>query len=217
MKLRHLLPLLLAFSPWLRAENEIGFIERFALAPDREKALGELIPGSEDYYFYHALHWQNTGAKEKLAAIMDQWAKRFPNNPDRRRIIENRAALLAYDADPQATLKFLRERLSLEFNHVQEARNQKPNLPSALDPKSVAREVFLAEALRHDNLGDCSVEALEQMVRDKTALKPAQRRALLSRLPRPALPGLVQMIADDLKTQESRGFGEYTIHRELLP
>ncbi|MEI7956767.1 MAG: hypothetical protein WCJ66_16505, partial [Verrucomicrobiota bacterium] len=44
--------------PAARAENEIGFIERFALAADREKALGELVPGSEDYYFYHCLHYQ---------------------------------------------------------------------------------------------------------------------------------------------------------------
>ncbi|MEI6177273.1 MAG: hypothetical protein WCS43_10300, partial [Verrucomicrobiota bacterium] len=45
-------------SPALRAENEVGFIERFALATDREKALGELVPGSEDYYFFHCLHYQ---------------------------------------------------------------------------------------------------------------------------------------------------------------
>ena len=37
--------LLLPFAAF--AENEIGFIERFALAADREKALGELVPGSE--------------------------------------------------------------------------------------------------------------------------------------------------------------------------
>ena len=39
----------LAHPPALRAENEIGFIERFALAADRQAALGELVPGSEDY------------------------------------------------------------------------------------------------------------------------------------------------------------------------
>src|SRR2546423_15583115 len=78
------------FAP---AENEVGFIERFALAADREKVLGELVPGSEDYYFYHALHYQNTRNAAKLADILAQWKKRFPDELERRRIIENREAL----------------------------------------------------------------------------------------------------------------------------
>src|SRR5438093_13691845 len=84
-----------------QAENEIGFIEKFALAPDREKVLGELIPGSEDYYFFHALHYQNTAQTQKLDAVMQQWAKRFPDS-QQRRVIENRAAILGYEASPQA-------------------------------------------------------------------------------------------------------------------
>jgi hypothetical protein len=90
----------------LNADNEIGFVEKFALAPDREAVLGQLVPGTEDYYFFHALHYQNTGQKPKLAPLLEQWAKRYPDSA-RRRIIENREALLAYDADPQTTLKFL--------------------------------------------------------------------------------------------------------------
>ncbi len=216
MKLRLLIPLALLSASPLHADNEIGFIEKFALAPDREKVLGELIPGSEDYYFFHALHWQNTGQKAKLAAVLEQWAARFKNS-ERRKIIENRAALLGYDADPQATLKFLRERLNLQFNHVQEARDQKPNLPTTLDPARVARDVFVKIALQADDLGLLAEPALEQLVRDKVALRPAQRRALLGKLSRPDLPGLVQMVADELRTPESGGFGSFAIHRALLP
>lgn len=221
MTTRHLLSFVLFFttaSPLARAENEIGFIEKFALAPDREKVLSELIPGSEEYYFFHALHYQNTTQAQKLAGIMQQWAKRFPDS-EQRKIIENRAAILGYDADPQATLKFLRERLHLQFNHTQEARDQKPDLPTALDPKLVAREVFEREVLTHDDLSGASDAALEQLVRDGKAaqLKPSQRRALLQRLTRPDLPGLVALIAQDLKTDESGGFGEFQIHSALLP
>src|SRR6188474_1323690 len=98
MKTRLLLPLaaVLAFAPLVRGENEIGFIEKFALAPDREAVLGQLIPGSEDYYFFHALHYQSSKQAAKLKTMMDAWAKRFPDS-ERRRIIENRAALLGYD------------------------------------------------------------------------------------------------------------------------
>ncbi|HLW68290.1 MAG TPA: hypothetical protein VKS79_23435, partial [Gemmataceae bacterium] len=40
--------------------GEIGFIEDFALAKDREEALKKLIPGTEDYYYFHTLHYLNT-------------------------------------------------------------------------------------------------------------------------------------------------------------
>ena len=54
MNLRLLTSALLAFTLAVQAENEVGFIERFALAQDREKVLTELVPGTEDYYFFHA-------------------------------------------------------------------------------------------------------------------------------------------------------------------
>src|SRR3954470_2398615 len=111
------LPLLLALvaSPLFTqaqdhrsTDDQIGFVEKFALAKDREAVLNQLIPGSEEFYFYHALHFQNTRQQEKLTAIMDQWSKRFPNS-EQRKMIENREALLTYEANPQATLKFLRD------------------------------------------------------------------------------------------------------------
>ena len=124
---------LLALSPFGRGENEIGYIEKFALAKDREKVLGELVPGSEDYYFFHALHYQNTRNEAKLAEILKLWGERFPDENARRRIILNREALLDYDATPQQTLVYLRERLGVHFNHQQEVRDQKPNLPTKLE------------------------------------------------------------------------------------
>src|SRR6218665_3957386 len=67
-------PLVLCFSAAVffaplvtRADNEIGFIEKFALAQDREAVLSQLLPGSEDFYFFHALHYQNTKQAAKLA------------------------------------------------------------------------------------------------------------------------------------------------------
>ena len=69
MKLRSLILPLLAFTVAARAENEVGFIERFALAADREKALAELVPGTEDYYFFYSLHYQNSKQAPKLAGM----------------------------------------------------------------------------------------------------------------------------------------------------
>jgi hypothetical protein len=199
------------------AQNEIGWIEKFALAPDREAVLDQLLPGSEDFYFYHALHYQNTRQAAKLSAILDQWAKRYPASAQRR-IIENRAALLAYDADPQATLRFLRDRLKLEFNDQQQARDQKPELPTKLDPAQINHAAFQRVAFAgKDDLSNVNDDALETLLRDKVPLSPSQRRDLLRRLKRPDVPGLVDLVAADLATKESRGFGEFEIHRSLLP
>ncbi len=217
MRIRFLLlPVLFSLASAALADTEVGFIETFALAKDREAALAQLVPGTEDYYFFSALHFQNTKNAAKLKSILQQWGERFPNS-SRRQIIENRAALLGYDADPQATLKFLRERLNVDLNHVQRARDQNPDVPTTLDQAKIARSVFLAKALRDDGLGGFSAAALEQLVRDGTELRPAQRRALLAKLTRPDVPGLVELIAQDLKTPESKGFGEFAIHRALLP
>ena len=200
----------------LLADNEIGFIEKFALAKDRAAVLQQLVPGTEEYYFFHALHYQNTGQKPKLAAIMEQWAKRFANS-SQRQIIENREALIGYDADPQKTLKYLREKLGLEFNHVQEVRDAKPDLPAALDQALISRDVFLQQALGDDGLNGLADDELERLVRDKTPLRPAQRNVVLTKLTRPDVPGLVEMIAEDLKTTENRHFGDFPVHRLLLP
>ena len=224
MKSRNSLPaaialvttLVLPVCSW--AENEIGFIEKFALAPDRAKVLGELVPGTEDYYFFHALHFQNTRDAAKLADVLDQWGKRFPGESAQRRTILNREALLAYDATPQQTLAYLRERLGLQFNHQQEVRDKKPDLPTTLDPKRVTRDIFERDSLANDRgLGSFTEEALEALVKNGAQLDLQQRRALLSRLARPDVPGIVELVALDLKTQESRGFGEFNIHRALLP
>lgn len=216
MKLRLLLPLVLATVSFARGDNEIGFIERFALAPDREKVLTELVPGTEDYYFFHALHYQNTRQAPKLAAILDPWKKRYPNS-ERRKVIENREALLAYDADPQRTLQFLKTFFNLQFNHVQDRRDQKPDLPSELDQTRIARDAFRKIALADDDLSKCTDDELPQLVADKVPLRPAQRRALLARIKYPKVAGLVELIADDLKTPENRSFGEFSIHHQLLP
>src|SRR5207302_1024642 len=42
------------------AAGEVGFVEDFALSPDRAAALRQLVPGTEDYYYYHGLHYLNS-------------------------------------------------------------------------------------------------------------------------------------------------------------
>ena len=56
--------------------GEIGFDEAFSLDGNRAAALRQLIPGTEDYYYYHCLHYQHTGDFKKLHDLLNQWIKR---------------------------------------------------------------------------------------------------------------------------------------------
>ena len=91
--------------------GEIGFLEDFALAKDRSAPLKQLIPGTEDYYYYHCIHYQNQGQLADVDKMLQAWIKR--TNRTRRVIeIENRQALLRYDKDPRASLERLRSESS---------------------------------------------------------------------------------------------------------
>ncbi|MDB4626984.1 hypothetical protein OAE11_01965, partial [Akkermansiaceae bacterium] len=70
----------------LMSQQDIGFIEDFALAENREEALKQLIPGTEDYYYYHALHFQNERKVDELKEILTQWEQQFKNSNQRKQI-----------------------------------------------------------------------------------------------------------------------------------
>jgi hypothetical protein len=200
------------------ADDTIGFVEAFALAEDRAEVLQQLIPGTEEYYFYHALHYQNTGQTEELHDVIDRWTKRTESS-GLRDLIVRRDRLFAYDTDPERTLAWLRSELGLHFSHQQEAApGQKPNLPTSLDPNVISREAFIRYATAHqDNLSGFENSALDWILREGGVnLTSGRRRALLSRLDRPDYEGLVDLILADFRTEESRQFGEFNIHRMLL-
>ena len=92
--------------------GEIGFVEDFALAKDRSVPLKQLIPGTEDYYYYHCLHLQNRGERDEVDNMLELWIKRY-GRTERVIEIENRRALLRYDKKPQESLALIRQRLGL--------------------------------------------------------------------------------------------------------
>ena len=79
---------------------DVPFAEDFALAKDRAAALKQLIPGTEDYYYYHALHALNTEQFEKLDGYQKPWLERH-GQTRRYNEIATRQILLAYERDPQ--------------------------------------------------------------------------------------------------------------------
>src|SRR5436305_5976780 len=113
--------------------GEVGFAEDFALSRDRAAALRQLIPGTEDYYYFHALHDLNTEQYEKAEELTRPWHQRFGQTA-RLTEIQTRFALLTYERNPQRSLEYLRGRLGLHFDHQKEVVGAGPDLPTALDP-----------------------------------------------------------------------------------
>ncbi len=198
--------------------QEIGFIERFALAEDRAEVLKELIPGTEDYYFFHGLHYQNTGDEAKFEATMTQWEKRVERS-SQRDLLRNRQALINFDRDPRKSVEYLTKALGVTFNHQRERRQTDPDLATQLDPELIQLKAIVERSLRDErNLGEVSVAGIDYLMRHwrETKLSVSQKRELLGKLRRPDYPALVSALAEDLGRRESKGFGEFPVHRLLL-
>ncbi|MEI8121655.1 MAG: hypothetical protein WCI20_06360 [bacterium] len=193
--------------------QEIGYIETFSLADDREAALKDLVPGTDDYYYFNALQAQNTGGRQRFKEIIDRWIRdRNGNVIEGARELLNRQALLDYDKEPQKTLDYLRHELGLYFNHSRKTGDRVSRAPSALDNACLGVERLLQRALANDSR---SLEGLENaglaLVVGR-AINDEQRRNLLSRLSRPDYPGVVDLIVADLNYRDSRGFGSFPVH-----
>ena len=206
----------LAMASWQGATGgEIDFREDFSLARDRTKPLAQLIPGTEDYYYYHALHYLATEQYEKVDQLMPLWVQRH-GETGRVWEVRTRQALQTYEKNPDKTLAYLRNRLGLHYPHEREILGAEPNLPTALDPAMVSREQYANRAAPYsnDNLEQYEESAFDWLI--KQALNPLQRRSLLARLSRPDHANLAKIIVDDLNHEHSGGFGSLAIHNQLL-
>ena len=193
--------------------GEVGYVEDFALAKDRAASLRQLIPGTEDYYYYHCLHFLNTEQFEKVEEFTRLWLQRFGQTP-RLTEIQTRYALLTYERNPERTLTYLRNHLNLQFNQQRTVLGAAPNLPTALDSKLIARSTLRAYSFaRWQNLDNFTDSALDWLAGED--LNWERRRNLLQRLARPDLANLPKLIASDLQAQHPQPFGTFTIHRQL--
>jgi hypothetical protein len=213
---RFLAGLAFAAASWLWAGGgwatgqEIGFIERFALAADRERALAELTPGTDDYYFFHALHYQNTGQLDKVPPLVRQWLEQVGSTP-RLLQIQHRQALLTYDQDHDATLEYLRNYLGLRFDHRRELPGAERNLPTALDPAVISFDRLAETAFRDYNRTDGFEDAALDALAARN-LNDDQLVHVLERMVRPDHPNLVALVTRQLKMEHASPFGSLPIH-----
>ena len=129
--------------------QEIGYVETFSLADDREAALRELVPGTDDYYYFHALHAQNTGMRQRFQEVMVRWQRdRDGHVTDSARELLNRQSLLDYAQKPQETLDYLKRELGLTFAHARKTGERQSNAPSVFNNEAISPEALMRLALR---------------------------------------------------------------------
>ena len=176
--------------------QQIGFVESFVLSEDRQEALQQLIPGTEDYYYYHCLHFQHLGQFERVEKLLADWVKRHRRTPRIREIL-HRQALLTYPENPQQTLRYLRQQLNVSLSHQRERAGEQPNLATVLDPELIGFPQWAERALtRHKNLDGVEDRGLARLLQQP--LNATRRRHLLARLQRPDHPQLVDLVVADL-------------------
>lgn len=196
--------------------QEIGYVETFALASDREAALRELVPGTDEYFYYHALQAQNTGQRDRFEEVMNRWTRdRNGKVTERARELLNRQALLDYERQPQKTLDYLRKELDLRFDHARKTGERRSAAPTKLDESLIRAGTLLKRALAEEPRDLKRIENAGLELAAGPVLTGDQRRNLLARLTRPDFPGLVDLVLADLKHRDSRGFGSLEIHKCL--
>src|SRR5262245_49489164 len=193
--------------------GDIGFVEDYALAKDKGAALKQLIPGTEDYYYYHGLYYLTTEQYAKAEALWKPWHERFGQTA-RLTEIQTRHALLTYPQNPQKSLEYIRNRLGVQFNHQRVIPGAAVNLPTTFDPALLARQRLKEYSLgRWGNLDNFEDSALDWLAAENLTVD--QRRQLLQRMARPDAANLAKLVADDLAAVNSPGFGAFAIHRNL--
>lgn len=206
---------LLQFGQASSHGEEIGFLEDFSIGGNRTNALTQLVPGTEAYYYYHCLHLQNTGDYAGVEKMLAPWIEKYKLTALVREI-KLRQALLTYNNNPAASLKYLQTHLGLGFNHQRDIANRQNSYPSTLDPTLLDNQRLLNIAFsRHSNLQGLENHALYGL--DATGLNDTRRRHLLQRLTHPDVPNLAKLIVADMKVDRFSGFGTYNIHKQLLP
>ena len=212
-RFRFVLPISVLLVASFGVAGEIGFIEDFAIGKDRAAALRQLIPGTEDFYFYHGLHYLNSEQFDKVEALFTPWLERFGQTP-RLTEIQTRLALQTYERNPQKTLTYLREHLDLRFNHERNIPGAIPQLPTTLDPAVIARGALRTHSLNDwRNLENFEDSALDWLAAEN--LDWERRRNLLQRLTRPDISNLAKLVDQDLRAQRASPFGSYPVHGQM--
>ncbi|MBL8748225.1 MAG: hypothetical protein JNK78_03630, partial [Planctomycetes bacterium] len=192
----------------------IGFQETYALASDRAKVVATLIPGTDEFYYWHCRERLDARDFTTVRDVLPAWTRAHGRN-DRVVEIENRAALLSFADDPSATWAFVRDRLGLRFNQQRVVPGERSDLPTRLDPARLSQEVLTQHAFARSpgTVDGFTDRALWSLAR--TSLDDDRLRSLLRRLDRPDVDDLPALIVRDLQNRQTGAFGSMPVHSML--
>lgn len=188
-----------------------GFRETFAFAADRKAALAQLIPGTDEHYYFSCLLHQHEGQLDEVSLLLAAWIQRHGRTAWAQEI-EARQALLSYDRDPQGTTEWLVDRMGLKFDWRQEVPGKPSELPTRLDDALLDRARLLQRAFELrpnsiDGLGDGAIRDLVQQ-----GVPTELVRAVLDRIDDPTVPGLVQLVVRELQMKDAGKWGSRRAH-----
>ncbi|QEF96173.1 hypothetical protein Mal15_02000 [Stieleria maiorica] len=198
----------------------IGLMERFALAEDREAILAELIPGSDDYFFYHCLHYQNTSQLDRAEVMLNQWlASRKGAMTALMHSMTDRQRLLTYDQTPQQTIDYFVKRLGIQLYHAPPAKKGSRRYPSELADNFIDSPQLVKDSLR-DNvpLSPIGMQiAADWYLAGNANQTQVSLHDFLKRVDGSYLKGLDQLVIAELKSRSERDqrFGDLSAHRFL--
>ena len=180
-------------------DREVGFRETFALAKDRAQALKQLLRGTDDYYYFHCLHYLNERQLDKYEGMMKQWKGKRKGNHELRVELERRYAVLLFEKDPDKSLALLRKDHKITFAEAQHDVAGK-TFPSQLPNDALALSKF-AES------GPWQTSGPYPFIRVKEKLTTAEISELVKSLQWPDLPNLVDLVVTDLLALEAKREG----------
>ena len=192
-------------------------LEAFALgsSTEREAALRQLVPGTEDHDYLRALLLQEHGKFAEVDTLLDEWRKRHGDS-ERRRRIERRQLLRKVAQLDRKALHEVKDELDVELDHQADLESERPRHPSRLADAALDLARVLEAAKRRDSgLGALTELGLLALLDKHAELDTTRRRSLLQRVPWTPRPSLVDAIVTDLGEKASRGFGSLPIHTRL--
>lgn len=225
MMLRLVIPCVLCavFSgliPTTVTATPIGLMERFALAEDREAILAELIPGSDDFFFYHCLHYQNTLQLDRAEAALKEWsASRKGVMTALMHSMTDRQRLLTYDQSPKQTTDYFVKRLGIPLHHAPPAKKGTRRYSSELGDNFISPQQLTKDSLRDNvRLSPIGMQiAADWYASGQTNQTRVSLHDFLKRVNGSYLTGLDQLVIAELKSRRSRDqrFGDLSAHQYL--
>lgn len=210
---------LAGWNPSRAMAAPIGLMERFALAEDREAVLAELIPGSEDYFFYHCLHYQNTLQLDRSEAILKDWvAKRKGSVTALMQSMTDRQRLLSYDQSPRQTIDYLVRRLGIQLHHSSPAKKGTRRYGSELGD-FINLEQLVKDSLRNNvRLAPRGMQiAADWYLAGQDNQAGLSLNDYLKRVDGSYLVGLDRLVIQELQSRPARDqrFGDLAAHQFL--